>query len=49
VRGNYVKPKKLAAPMYFEFGWQIYNSVSERQEVEANVVSTSNGDGCVRE
>jgi hypothetical protein len=23
-----VRPKKLAAPMYFDFGWQIYNSVS---------------------
>jgi hypothetical protein len=22
-----VRPKKLAAPMYFDFGWQIYNSV----------------------
>jgi hypothetical protein len=21
------KPKKLAAPMFFDFGWQIYNSV----------------------
>jgi len=22
------RPKKLAAPMYFDFGWQIYNSVT---------------------
>ena len=22
------RPKKLAAPMFFDFGWQIYNSVS---------------------
>lgn len=21
------RPKKLAAPMFFDFGWQIYNSV----------------------
>ena len=31
VRGTSVsqgfRPKKLAAPMYFDFGWQIYNSV----------------------
>src|SRR5437762_834619 len=22
------RPKRLAAPMYFDFGWQIYNSVN---------------------
>lgn len=31
VRGDTVasdaRPRKLAAPMYFDFGWQIYNSV----------------------
>jgi hypothetical protein len=31
VRGDSVakdaRPRKLAAPMYFDFGWQIYNSV----------------------
>jgi len=31
VRGEYSlkdeRPRTLAAPMYFEFGWQLYNSV----------------------
>jgi hypothetical protein len=29
-RGDFTvgsRPKKLAAPMFFDFGWQIYNSV----------------------
>ena len=31
-RGNFdvagTRPNKLAAPLYFDFGWQVYNSVS---------------------
>jgi len=30
-----VRPKKLAAPMYFDFGWQIYNSARPPMEMAA--------------
>ena len=42
------RPKKLAAPMYFDFGWQIYNSV-RKSAFHTDVVSPSNGDGCICE
>jgi hypothetical protein len=39
VRGDSVardiRPKKLAAPMYFDFGWQIYNSARPPMEMAA--------------
>jgi hypothetical protein len=38
------KPKKLAAPMFFDFGWQIYNSVCRVNDTD--LVSSSDGDGC---
>jgi hypothetical protein len=30
-----VRPRKLAAPMYFDFGWQIYNSARPPMEMAA--------------
>jgi len=48
VRGEFSikdeRPKTLAAPMYFEFGWQLYNSVHCILET-ADLVSASYGDG----
>jgi hypothetical protein len=52
VRGDFTlkeaRPRKLAAPMYFDFGWQIYNSVRELPFC-ADVVPSSDGNGRFRQ